>query len=205
MKSNSFSLKAWIDRGLRPLTRAFVRVGISPNAVTVAGVLVSFLVPYAFLKDQWFAAALWLFASGFFDVLDGSMARNEKRGTAFGAFWDSTLDRLGEAVIFAGFILYYGRHQDEIGVLLALSVLVLSFLVSYTRARAEGLGIDCEVGVLPRPGRILLLIAGLLFHQLTPILWVVGVLSLVTVGQRVHRVWMTLKKTKAKKRLISHR
>lgn len=190
------TLKSWIDRGLRPLTRILVKADISPNAVTMAGVLVSFLVPYALLREQWIVAALWLFASGFFDVLDGSMARNEKKGTAFGAFWDSTLDRLGEAVVFGGLILYYDRHQDENGMLLAFGVLVLSFLVSYTRARAEGLGIDCEVGVLPRPGRILLLIAGLLFQQLTLVLWVVGVLSLVTVGQRIQRVWVSLRTRK---------
>jgi CDP-diacylglycerol--glycerol-3-phosphate 3-phosphatidyltransferase len=199
MTPRKFSVKKWIDDHWRPVTRGLARTGISPNWVTVVGVLVSFAVPYELLKDDWIGAGLWLFMTGVFDVLDGSIARNEKLQTSFGAFWDSTLDRFSEAVVFGGFVLYYGRHLDENGVLLSFSVFTLALLVSYTRARAEGLGIDCEVGILPRTGRILFLIAGLLFHQLIPVLWLVGFLSLITVGQRVHRVWASLRKSKAKK------
>jgi CDP-diacylglycerol--glycerol-3-phosphate 3-phosphatidyltransferase len=154
------------------------------------------MVPYEFLQDHWVEAGCWLFASGFFDVLDGSLARNEKLQTPFGAFWDSTLDRMAEAVVFGGFVLYYARHLDETGILLSLAVFTFSLMVSYTRARAEGMGIDCEVGVLPRPGRILLLIGGLLVHQLALVLLLVGLLSLITVGQRVHRVWASLQTRK---------
>ena len=199
MPTSIQSIKNWIDAHWRPVTPGLARAGFTPNWATLVGTLLSFIVPYELLQDHWVAAGIWLFVSGFFDVLDGSLARNEKLRTPFGAFLDSTLDRLVEAVLFAGFALYYGRHLDETGVLLSFSVLTLSFLVSYTRARAEGLGIECEVGVLPRTGRMLLLIGGLLVHQLTPVLWLIGFLSLITVGQRVHRVWTALQKKKAKK------
>lgn len=201
-KQKKFSLKTFVDNGLKPLTRVLAEGGATPNWITVIGVLVSFMVPYELLQDHWIESGCWLFASGFFDVLDGSLARNEKLQAPFGAFWDSTLDRLAEAVVFSGFVLYYGRHLDETGIILSLAVFTLSLIVSYTRARAEGMGVDCEVGVLPRPGRILLLIGGLLVHQLALVLLVVGFLSLITVGQRVHRVWITLQK---KKKPISHR
>ncbi|HVZ80799.1 MAG TPA: CDP-alcohol phosphatidyltransferase family protein [bacterium] len=196
MSPRKYTVKGWIDDHWRPVTRGLARMGLSPNLVTGMGVVVSLMVPYELLQDRSVAAGLWLFACGFFDVLDGSIARNEKLRTSFGAFWDSTLDRFSEAVVFGGFVLYYSRHSDETGVLLSFSVFTLSLLVSYTRARAEGLGIECEVGVLPRTGRILMLIAGLLFHQLIPVLWLIGFFSLITVGQRVHRVWVSLKTRK---------
>src|SRR5581483_4875662 len=140
-----FPMKKFIDNGLKPLGHFLIHVGITPNWVTSFGVLVSFMVPYELLQDHWIAAGCWLFGSGFFDVLDGAMARNEKLQALFGAFWDSTLDRLAEAVVFGGFVLYYERHLDETGVVLSLAVFTFSLMVSYTRARAEGLGINCEV------------------------------------------------------------
>ncbi len=132
---------------------------------------------------------MWLLGAGFFDVLDGSLARYYGFKGTFGSFWDSTLDRVSEAVVFMGFLLYYYHQHFQGGLGLAFAACVLSFLVSYTRARAEGLGIDCEVGILPRPGRVLLLSLGLMTAQPTPALALVGFLSLVTVIQRVLWVW----------------
>ncbi|HUO58697.1 MAG TPA: CDP-alcohol phosphatidyltransferase family protein [bacterium] len=163
-------------------------LGLKPNGVTILGLLVTLLVPYEILRDQWFLAGFWLLIAGFFDVLDGALARNNGFQGPFGAFWDSTLDRVSEAFVFGGLILYYDQHQQQRALLLAFSVFITSFLVSYTRARAEGLGIDCEVGILPRPGRVVLLAAGFILGQPTAVLVLVGVLSLVTVIQRIHRV-----------------
>lgn len=182
-------LKVWIDKTLLPLSSLLASLKIHPNLVTLAGVLVTFVVPVETLGEKWVAAGLWLLAAGFFDVLDGSLARNSALQGPFGAFWDSTLDRVSEAFVFGGFLLYYGRHLDFSNLLLAFSVCILSQLVSYTRARAEGLGIQCEVGIVPRPGRVVLLALGLILGRLPLVLWIVGVLSLVTVGQRVYRVW----------------
>jgi CDP-diacylglycerol---glycerol-3-phosphate 3-phosphatidyltransferase len=178
---------------LSPLSRFLGSIGVTPNLVTVAGVLVTIMVPVELLKGNAVSAGLWFLGAGFFDVLDGSMARELRVKRPFGAFWDSTLDRVSEAIVFGGFILYYYQHQNPRALLLAFSVCILSLLVSYTRARAEGLGIECEVGVLPRPGRVVLLVLGLFAGQLTAALALVGGLSLVTVIQRVHWAWKKLK------------
>jgi CDP-diacylglycerol--glycerol-3-phosphate 3-phosphatidyltransferase len=152
------------------------------------------MVPYAVLQDRWISAGAWLLIAGFFDVLDGALARNSGFKRPFGAFWDSTLDRVSEAVVFGGLILYYYQHQKPQALLLAFAVCILSLLVSYTRARAEGLGIDCEVGLLPRPGRVILLALGFFFYQPTLALAVVGALSLITVLQRILWVWKKTRK-----------
>jgi CDP-diacylglycerol--glycerol-3-phosphate 3-phosphatidyltransferase len=187
-------LKSFLDRSLKPLCRLLLFLHIHPNAVTLFGVLVTVMVPISMLKEQWVAAGLWLLFAGFFDILDGSLARNGALTGRFGAFFDSSLDRVSEAVVFAGFILYYGQHQEFGNLLLAFSVCILSFMVSYTRARAEGLGIDCEVGILPRPERVLLLALGFFVGQPTFFLSVVGLLSLITVLQRIYRVWSEARK-----------
>lgn len=182
-------LKKWMDQSLKPLCEVLVALKIHPNMVTLAGVLVTVMVPVSMVRDQWIAAGCWLLFAGFFDILDGSLARNGALTGRFGAFFDSSLDRVSEAIVFAGFLMYYYNHQDLRNLLLAFIVCILSFMVSYTRARAEGLGIDCEVGILPRPGRVILLAIGFFLAQPTPFLGVVGFLSLITVLQRIYRVW----------------
>jgi CDP-diacylglycerol--glycerol-3-phosphate 3-phosphatidyltransferase len=143
------------------------------------------MVPVEMVKGDWLGAGLWLLASGFFDLLDGSLAREARVQTLFGAFWDSTLDRVSESLVFAGYLLYYYQHQETGLFLTAFAVSILSLLVSYTRARAEGLGINCEVGLLPRPGRVLILAFGFLAFQPDGALILVGFLTLVTVIQRI--------------------
>jgi CDP-diacylglycerol--glycerol-3-phosphate 3-phosphatidyltransferase len=162
--------------------------------VTLTGVLVSIMVPVCMIQEKWAAAGGWLFFAGFFDVLDGSLARNGALTGRFGAFFDSSLDRISEAIVFAGFLMYYYNRQDLGNLLLAFVVCILSVMISYVRARAEGLGINCEVGLLPRPGRVILLIIGFVMVQLNAVqpnmvLYVVGVLSFITVLQRIYRVW----------------
>jgi CDP-diacylglycerol---glycerol-3-phosphate 3-phosphatidyltransferase len=169
---------------------------IGPNTVTFAGVLVTLMVPVEMVKSDWVGAGLWLLASGFFDLLDGSLARHAQARSSFGAFWDSTWDRVSESLVFGGYLLYYYQHQEPNLLLTAFAVSILSLLVSYTRARAEGLGVDCEVGVLPRPGRVLLLAFGFLVSQPTGALILVGALTLVTVIQRILRVYQKASKSR---------
>ncbi len=187
--SKKSGLQSWIDRTLSPLCRFLASLKIHPNLVTLAGVFVTLMVPVEILRENGMRAGLWLLAAGFFDILDGSLARNSGLQGPFGAFWDSTLDRISEAFVFGGILLYYGQRQELSNLLLAFCVCILSLLVSYTRARAEGLGIECKVAILPRPGRVVLLALGLLAGQLFWALVLVGALSLITVGQRIHRVW----------------
>jgi CDP-diacylglycerol--glycerol-3-phosphate 3-phosphatidyltransferase len=179
------ALKTWVDRTLTPLSRFLHSIHVGPNTVTCAGVLATAMVPVETVKSDWLGAGLWLLAAGFFDLLDGSLAREAHVSTTFGAFWDSTLDRVSESLVFAGFLLYYYQHQQPGLFLTAFGISVLSLLVSYTRARAEGLGIKCEVGILPRPGRVLILAFGFLADLPTGALLLVGVLTLATVAQRV--------------------
>ncbi len=188
------NLRSTTDKILEPLCRLLARLGVSPNLVSFAGVLVTLIVPIDILQEKWVPAGWWLLGAGFFDVLDGALARQTGAKSLFGAFWDSTLDRVSEAVVFAGFIMYYGQHQMTRELWLAFSVLTLSFLVPYTRARAEGLGIPCEVGILPRPGRVILLALGFFTAQITFFLALVGILSLITVFQRVFWVWQKTNK-----------
>jgi CDP-diacylglycerol--glycerol-3-phosphate 3-phosphatidyltransferase len=187
-------IKKWIDQILKPVCQGLIVLKVHPNMVTLAGVLVTVMVPYAMVQERWVAAGCWLLFAGFFDVLDGSLARNGALTGRFGAFFDSSLDRVSEAIVFAGFLMYYYNQQDLRNLLLAFIVCILSFMVSYTRARAEGLGIDCEVGLLPRPGRVLLLAIGFFAAQPTVFLDLVGVLSLITVLQRIYRVWTVARK-----------
>jgi CDP-diacylglycerol--glycerol-3-phosphate 3-phosphatidyltransferase len=174
---------------LRPLCQILIALKIHPNLVTLAGLLTTVMVPFAMIRENWMGAGAWLLFAGFFDVLDGSLARNGALTGRFGAFLDSTLDRLSEAVVFAGFLLYYYNRQDSRDLLAAFIVCILSLMVSYARARAEGLGVDCETGLLPRPGRVVLLAIGFFTAQPTIFLYAVGFLSLITLLQRIYRVW----------------
>lgn len=178
-------MKLWVDQTLDHLSPVLITLHVGPNTMTFVGVLVTAMVPIQMVRGDWLGAGLWQLAAGFFDLLDGSLARNIKAQSVFGAFWDSTLDRVSESLVFAGFLLYYYQHQEPVLLMAAFAISILSLLVSYCRARAEGLGINCEVGILPRPGRVLILAFGFLAGLPTASLLGVGTLTLVTVIQRV--------------------
>lgn len=180
-----------------PIARAFIRAGIRPNVITTLGTLIVVGSGVAFGFGRVRLGGLLLLASGVFDILDGQVARQGGMMTTFGAFYDSTLDRLGEAAVFAGLAIYFERggvpvDKQTWALGLALAALAMSMLVSYARARAEGLGLECKVGIAPRAERILLLGAPVLLfgsgrHGML-LFWIVAVLALaatVTVVQRV--------------------
>lgn len=185
---------------LSPVAEWLIKRHVRPNTITSASAIVVIGAGAAFALDQPRLGALWLLLSGLLDVLDGKVARGGGMVSRFGAFFDSTLDRLGEAVLFAGIATYFQTAQGQtapiLGVTLALATLTGSFLVSYTRARAEGLGLDCTVGLAQRPERILVLGAPTLFFGAGPggvlllvIMSVLTVLSWITVVQRVNHVF----------------
>jgi CDP-diacylglycerol--glycerol-3-phosphate 3-phosphatidyltransferase len=163
------------------------RLGITPNQITIIGLFlnggVAVVIAYGHLR---IGGGLLLIV-GAFDMLDGALARRTRQMTTFGAFLDSVLDRYSEAFIVIG-LLYAERHNATALILLG-SFLTGSFLISYTRARAEGLDIECKVGLLPRPERILILALGLLVHLLVPTLILLAVLANVTALQRMIHVW----------------
>jgi len=149
-------------RFVSPIAQLFIRMHVRPNTITTIGtlVVVGSAVCFALGQVRW--GGFLLLLSGLFDILDGKVAREGGMASTFGAFFDSTLDRVGEAALFGGIGLYFlrgGVPADRVvlAVSLAIVVLAASLLVSYTRARAEGLGLECKVGIAQRAERILVL------------------------------------------------
>ncbi|MDF2706088.1 MAG: CDP-alcohol phosphatidyltransferase family protein [Nonomuraea muscovyensis] len=189
-------LRPAMTRILTPLGRALVRRGIGPNAVTAIGTLgtvVSALVlfPLGLLT----AGALVITVFVLFDLLDGVVARlGGKGGSTWGAFLDSTLDRVADAAIFSGLILFFISRDDVLMAAVALFCLVAGTLVSYAKARAEGLGLTCDVGLAERPERLVVVLvatflAGLGVPYVLPAgMWLLAAASAVTVVQRVVHV-----------------
>jgi CDP-diacylglycerol--glycerol-3-phosphate 3-phosphatidyltransferase len=147
---------------LSPFTRFLARRNISPNLLTVFGVILSISSTFFYAKGEFPLAAILLAAGGLFDVLDGDVARREGKVSNRGAYLDSNLDRVSEFVPLFGIMLYYMKNTPFFA---SLTVILLfgSFMVSYAKARAEGLGIECKVGFADRPFRVLFLIVGSLF------------------------------------------
>jgi CDP-diacylglycerol--glycerol-3-phosphate 3-phosphatidyltransferase len=167
--------------------------GISANAITALGLVLSAVVAYCIALEHHVLAGLLLIAAGGLDGLDGSLARLSGQITPFGAFWDSTLDRLSESVIFFGVLLFYLAKGAWLGVILVYVAAIGSLLVSYVRSKAEGLGISCRIGFMTRFERVFVLTIGLLSGQLMIALWVLAALSLFTVLQRMYVVWAALR------------
>jgi CDP-diacylglycerol--glycerol-3-phosphate 3-phosphatidyltransferase len=191
------AVKDGFVRLVSPVSRALIRAGVHPNAITTVGTLVIVAAGVAFGTGavRWGGGLLLL--SGLFDILDGQVARQGGKATTFGAFYDSTLDRVGESAVFAGLAAYFLRggvppERQLSAVLVALGALAASLLVSYTRARAEGLGLECKVGIAARAERILLLsLPALLFgagRGGALLYWIVVILALVTGITVVQRV-----------------
>lgn len=189
--------RAFFTRLFTPLARLLTRLGISPDVVTVVGTVgVAFGSLAFYPRHEFLVGTLVITAFVFFDTLDGIMARMNDRSTRWGAFLDSTLDRVADAAIFGGLVLWYaGGGHDPVMAGLALACLILGMVVSYARARAEGLGMTANVGIAERAERLVLVlvatgVVGLGAPEilLTVVLSVLAVASLVTVVQRMLEV-----------------
>lgn len=191
------AVRAPLARALAPVGAALARVGVSPDMVTVVGTLgVSFGALAFYPRGSFFVGTLVITFFVFSDMLDGAVARARGGGTVWGAFLDSTLDRVGDAAVFGGLVLWYaGRGDDPLLAAVALWCLSASLLISYIRARAEGLGMTCAVGVAERSERLIVILvatgfSGLLHLPVLRIaaLWVLAVGTTVTVLQRLWTV-----------------
>ena len=176
-----------------PVVRILVRIPVAPNTMTWTGFLVVLGAAMLIFTGHLFAAGFVVLLAGFFDILDGALARSTKRTTRFGAVLDSTLDRLGEAVLLLSILLLYVREQTVVWVLLVGLALISSLLVSYIRARAEAQGVDCQVGIFTRAERVVVLVLGLLLNQLLIALAVIVAFSSITISQRLVYVWQQTK------------
>jgi len=139
-------------------------------------------------------AGLVIIGAGVFDMVDGRVARATNQVTTFGAFFDSVIDRYSDVALFFGLMVYYARANHFFYLVMVAFVMTSSVMVSYTRARAESLIGSCKVGFMERPERIVLVIIGALFNRMAPVLWVIAVLSTITV---IHRIRHTYQQTKA--------
>lgn len=177
------------QRLIVPLGSGLVRLGLSANMVSALGFLITIAASVVIAGGRLFAGGLVLLFGAGFDMLDGAVARAAGGGSKRGAFLDSTLDRLSDAAIFLAAAWWFFAVDDRLGMSLALGSMVLGFMVSYVRARAEGLGFTCRVGVAERPERVVIVSAGLLFDLLVPALGLLVLASGVTLGQRCVHVW----------------
>ena len=184
---------AWLRRTFKPVLEfvasIFLKLHITPNTITVIGLLISVLVAYLIITDRLLWSGVVYFIGASMDAIDGTLARQMNVRSKFGAFLDSTLDRLGESIVIASIAVWAAQQENMLGVLIAFAALVFSFLVSYTRARAESLGYECKVGIGTRVERFFITVISLLFQ--VPILGmaVIMVAAGITVVQRIYVVW----------------
>jgi phosphatidylglycerophosphate synthase len=176
----------------KPLTPLAKRISIHPNIITVTGFVVTTFAAIVLTKNLFLGGVLILIG-GVFDMLDGVIARVNNRTTSFGAFLDSVLDRYSDSFLLIGFSWYFFIHNAPLGMSLSVGTLVGSLIISYTRARAEGLGKNCHTGIMERPERIILMIFGALTGLVLPVMWVLFVFTHVTVIQRIYHVWKIMK------------
>jgi len=181
--------KARVSKFLEAPVGLLARSGLSPNALTIVGFVLNVVVGIVLAMGWVFAGGFLVLFAGLFDMLDGATARLSGRTTRFGALLDSVVDRFSEAAILAGLLWLFLSQERHLEVLLVFAVLLGSLMVSYVRARAEGLGLDCDVGLVARPERVLLMAAGLIFSQMVPVLALLVVFTHLTVVQRVWHVW----------------
>ena len=177
--------------------RLLARTPITPTALTWFGFLLAVGAAVLIIRGYLLIAGFVVLVAGFFDMLDGALARRTNQTTRFGAVLDSTLDRLSEAVLLIGILVHYVGEQSLTGILLASVALVVSLMVSYIRARAESSGFECQVGLFTRTERVIVLVLGLLFswidNALIVALAIVVVFSFFTAARRLLYVWRQTK------------
>ncbi len=175
------------------VVRLLAKTHISPNALTWTGFILSLGAAALIFTGNVFVSGFVVLVAGFFDMLDGALARSTDRTTSFGGILDSTLDRLSEAVVLLAILYIYAAGHSLTGVILIGLAIIGSLMVSYIRARAEALSLKCEVGTFTRPERVIVLSLGLILsglsYALTISLVIIVVFSAVTVLQRIIFVW----------------
>lgn len=172
-----------------PPARLFSSLGVSPNVITMVGFFLMVGIAVVLAQGFLFWGGILIIIVGLFDAMDGTLARMVGRTSRFGAFLDSTLDRYSEAVIFLGLFIYLSGQNQRLELILIYATIVGSLMVSYARARAEGIGIPLKDGLFTRFERVFLLVVGLLFNQLVIVLWILAVFSNFTALQRMYLVW----------------
>lgn len=167
----------------------------NPNFFTLLGFFATLVASFFILKGFWFLAGLTIILSGLFDLFDGVVARKLGKVTAFGGFLDSVLDRYSDLFLLLALLIYYLKKGDSSLVILTSFVSIGTVLIPYTRARAEAAQIPCNIGLMERAERIILLSAGALFRWMDLVLWILAILTHFTVLQRIYYVWKKLRQS----------
>ena len=174
-----------------------IETRVTPNAISMVGLILNLVAAGLILEQMFFLAGIAFIVGSVMDTLDGRYSRMSGKGTLFGAFLDSTLDRIEEGLVLAAIAVYFASQGNEFAVAMCVIVVLGSLMVSYTRARAEALGVECKVGLATRPVRVVLLSIGLIFAKgaslgdfelLAPAIYVMAALTTFTVFQRVWHV-----------------
>jgi CDP-diacylglycerol---glycerol-3-phosphate 3-phosphatidyltransferase len=177
---------------LRAIIAISVALGIHPNVLTLTGVLINVVAAWALALDQFVLGGVIMIVANIFDFIDGKVAHITGKQSEFGAFWDSTLDRFSDLALFTGLIWLYSTLDRQGYVLIATLTLIFSIMTSYARARAESLIEKCKVGFMERPERIVLFMIGAFTDRMAAVLWVILVLSIVTVANRIYYTYLAL-------------
>lgn len=183
------AIGAICSRILQGLVKLLTITRIHPNVFTCLGLAISAVAAWMLANGEFFQAGLVVLLAAVFDLVDGPIARMTNRVTRFGGFLDSIIDRYSDLVLLMGLLVYYARINQFAYIVLTAAAMTGSVMVSYTRSRAENEIPKCKVGFLERPERIVLMIIGTLTNRVAPVLWVIAVLSNLTVIDRVLHTW----------------
>jgi CDP-diacylglycerol--glycerol-3-phosphate 3-phosphatidyltransferase len=181
-----------------PIIDLIVKLNVHPNHFTVLGLFISFIGAIFYAKHDYRLGGVFILLGGICDIIDGKVARRTNQSTKFGALFDSSLDRYAELFMFLGVAIYFVQiHHDFTSVMVVIA-LGGSMMVSYVRARAEGLGYDCKIGIMQRPERIVYIGFASIIHTyaLELIVWMIAILANFTAIQRIYYVWKLEKKEK---------
>ncbi len=184
---------------LEMVGRNLAHLGISANTITLIGLIGNILASILVAKGWLLAGGILILCVGPLDAFDGAVARVEGKETKFGAFLDSVTDRYSELVIYLGLVLFFLKRFDSVGIILSFLAVAGSMLVSYTRARAQGVGLEVKAGIMTRVERYLVLAPGIIFQYPKISLWIIAILANVTAIQRIWIVRNLTNKTEKEK------
>src|SRR5437867_8343346 len=177
---------------LRAIINLCVRLRIHPNTLTLIGVIVNVAAAWALGFGRFMLAFVIMLIANIFDFIDGKVAHQLQLQSAFGAFWDSTLDRFSDLALLTGLIFLYSKLGRSDYVMIAALTLIFSIMTSYARARAESLVEKCKVGFMERPERIVLFMIGSFTNRMAGVLWVILLLSILAVADRIYYTYLAL-------------
>lgn len=183
-----------VERLFLSLPVNYSSIKINPNYITTLGVIISFITFLLLWGGRFKTAGIFIIVAGLCDLLDGLIARSTFKTSHFGAFLDSTFDRISDSLIFAGLIVYYARHRETWNAVLGSFAMIVSVTIPYAKARAENFIEKCDVGILERLERLIILVIGLIFNFKTAALYIIIFAGIITIAERIMHTYFELQK-----------